>query len=327
MVKIAVIGAGLSGLTVAHRLQSVADVTLFEKSRGVGGRIATRYADPHRFDHGAQFFIAKSQAFRDFLQPLIEQGVVQMWHARFAEFVGSDMLRCSQWNEEKPHYVGVPGMNAIGKYLAADLSIQTQTTVARCIHDGRWQLWDDHDQHLGHFDWVVVTTPVSQAIDLIPNDVVSAWQLSEVHMQACFSLMLGFVETVDLPFDAALVREADISWISVNSNKPGRDKAYTLLVHSTNAWADRHIDDNQADVRAYLSEQTHRVTGLDVSQANYVDLHAWRYANIGRQHRSIAIDTHKQIAACGDWTIQGRVEAAFTSASAIADKMIACLSG
>jgi renalase len=326
MVKIAVIGAGVSGLTVAQKLQPYAEVTIFEKSRGVGGRVATRYADPYRFDHGAQFFIAKSPAFQAFLQPLIQAGVVQQWHARFAEFSGSHMLRQSQWGEEKPHYVGVPGNNAIGKYLAQGLDIQCQTPVTRCLHDGKWQLFTDQEVHLGSFDWVVVTTPVSQAIPLIPDDLVASWQLADVRMQGCFSLLLGFDSDPQLPFDAALVRDADISWISVNSSKPGRGGDYTLLVHATNAWADAHLEDNKHEVQAYLSEQTRMVTGVQVAQAKYADVHAWRYANVGRQKRSIALDPQRQIAACGDWVIQGRVEAAFTSASTIAENMILCLS-
>ena len=38
MTTIAIIGSGLSGLTVANKLRDYATITLFEKSRGVGGR-------------------------------------------------------------------------------------------------------------------------------------------------------------------------------------------------------------------------------------------------------------------------------------------------
>lgn len=326
MVNIAVIGAGISGLVLARKLQPFADITIFEKSRGVGGRIATRYVGPYHFDHGAQFFIAKTAAFRAFLEPLIEAGVLQQWHARFAEFSGSHLLRQVQWGEQKPHYIGVPGNNAIGKYLATGLNVQKHTCVERCTHDGRWQLFDEHDGHLGSFDWVVVTTPAAQAIPLIPADLVLSWQLADVHMLGCFSLMLGFSSPIELPFDAALVRDADISWISVNSSKPGRAGDFTMLVHSTNTWADAHINDDKHEVQAYLCEQTRMVTGIHVAQAKHADVQTWRYANIGRQKRSLAFDPDRQIAACGDWAIQGRVEAAFTSASTIAENMIRCLS-
>ncbi len=64
---IAIIGTGLSGLTVAGLLKSAANITLFEKSCGVGGRMATRYAEPYSFDYGAQFFTAKTRPFQAFI--------------------------------------------------------------------------------------------------------------------------------------------------------------------------------------------------------------------------------------------------------------------
>ena len=67
MKKIAIIGAGLSGLVVAKTLGRHNEIHIFEKSRGVGGRMSTRYADPFQFDHGAQFFMARSQQFKEFV--------------------------------------------------------------------------------------------------------------------------------------------------------------------------------------------------------------------------------------------------------------------
>lgn len=40
--KVAIIGAGISGVYAARELAKIADVTVFEKSRGFGGRMATR---------------------------------------------------------------------------------------------------------------------------------------------------------------------------------------------------------------------------------------------------------------------------------------------
>ena len=59
MKKIAIIGAGISGLTLAHQLKAHADIVVFEKARGVGGRMSTRYGDQFEFDHAAQFFTAR----------------------------------------------------------------------------------------------------------------------------------------------------------------------------------------------------------------------------------------------------------------------------
>ena len=67
MRDIAIIGAGLSGLVAARRLEKVANATIFENSKGVGGRIATRRSGIYSFDHGAQFFTPKTKLFEEFL--------------------------------------------------------------------------------------------------------------------------------------------------------------------------------------------------------------------------------------------------------------------
>ena len=127
MTRVAIIGAGLSGLVVAQRLQSSADITIFEKSRGVGGRMATRYAGDFEFDHGAQFFTARTDAFKSFLEPLIDDGVVANWKAAFAEFDRGNMKALRSWGGDYPHYVGTPRMNSIGRYLSADSNIDLET--------------------------------------------------------------------------------------------------------------------------------------------------------------------------------------------------------
>ena len=75
-------------------------------------------------------------------------------------------------------------------------------------------------------------------------------------MLGCYSLMLGFDEALDLDWDAAQLTGTDISWISVNSSKPGRPDDYSLLVHSNNDWAEEHLDDDVDAVKyEYLCSQ------------------------------------------------------------------------
>ena len=76
--------------------------------------------------------------------------------------------------------------------------------------------------------------------------------------------MLGFAEPINLQWQAAFVRNADISWISVNSSKPGRTNPFTLVVHSTNAWADAHMEDDIDYVRGHMLDEASLVTGEDM---------------------------------------------------------------
>ncbi|MBT8078151.1 MAG: FAD-dependent oxidoreductase [Gammaproteobacteria bacterium] len=324
MKKIAVIGAGLSGLVVARRLSELADVVVFEKSRGVGGRMATRYAGDYEFDHGAQFFTARTPEFRAFLQPLIADGVVATWPAEFVEFDHDRQAASRTWGDDSPHFVGAPRMNSIGKYLSAGVSVTLKTAVAgvRRKDDG-WELVDESQTVLGRFDWVVITAPPSQTAVLAKDcpELVSLCQQRK--MLGCFALMLGFSQPLDLAWQAAVVRNADISWLAVNSSKPGRTGPFTLVVHSSNAWAESHIDDDIDSLLEKVLGEASTVTGEDLRQADHRQLHRWRYSNIGAHALPERfIDDRMQLAACGDWFVRGRVEAAFTSASALAGELL-----
>lgn len=327
MTTIAIIGAGLSGLTVAHTLKTQATITIFEKARGVSGRMSTRRAEPYFFDHGAQFFTAKTTHFQTFLAPLISAGIIKRWDANFVEMNHKTITKKQQWNDSYPHYVGVPGMNAIAKHLGQGLDVRLQTRVQSLTkQQDQWLLHDEHGNELGTYNWVIITAPAEQTAALLPADLAFYPTIQSTTMAACFSLMLGFQEPLPIAFDAALVRNADISWISVNSSKPGRNSPFCLLVHSSNQWADQHIDDNREDVMIHLKNHTSEILGHDVNTAHHQAIHGWRYANITKQTgETHYIDKAQHIGVCGDWLIQGRVEAAFTSGFDLANTILPSL--
>jgi len=329
--RVAVIGAGLSGLVAARELRTCAEVTVFEKSRGLGGRMATRYGAGFEFDHGAQFFTARSPEFQAFLEPLIAHGTVACWRARFAELERNVVTATADWDDAYPHYVGAPRMNAIGACLADGLAngvanrmaIRRNTTVAQLDHgaDG-WGLADSDGYELGRFDWVVCAMPAAQTAALLPADSRLRRMAEKVRMRACYSLMLGFDHPLPLPWQAALVHRADISWISVNSSKPQRADRFTLVVHSTNAYADANLDADQLSVRDHLLAEVSAVTGFDCGQASFGPLHRWRYANVDQQSGpACLVDDQTQLAGCGDWFQRGRVEAAFLSGLEVAKNL------
>ena len=202
-----------------------------------------------------------------------------------------------------------------------------ETRVGRISRrNGLWVLFDDSENELGRFDWVVLTAPAPQTCELA-NDVPALTELCRSrNMRGCFALMLGFAEPLQLPWQAALVRDADISWISVNSSKPGRKPPFTLLVHSTNAWADAHMEDDTDAVLEHLLEEASAVTGADLDTATHRQVHRWRYANIDKQSGPACfIDSDAQLAACGDWFLRGRIETAFTSANELAGRLLEML--
>jgi predicted NAD/FAD-dependent oxidoreductase len=313
----------LSGLVAAGELQKCCDVEVFEKSRGFGGRMATRYGADFEFDHGAQFFTARSTAFRHFLEPLIADNVVACWHARFAELQRNTIIATTDWDETFPHYVGAPRMNEIGRFLGDGLTIRQNTAVAQLRHEtAGWSLTDSGGNPLGHFDWVVCALPAAQTMALAPAGSRLYQLAGEVQMRACYALMLGFDKSLSLPWQAALVHAADISWISQNSSKPKRSEGFTLVAHSTNLYADANLNMGMPAVQDHLLGELSDVIGIDCGRASFCQLHRWRYANVDKRSGPVClVDPNTQLAGCGDWFQRGRVEAAFTSGLEVAEKL------
>lgn len=324
MKKIAIIGAGLTGITIAQKLSQRFSVTVFEKSRGVGGRMATRFDDGFEFDHGAQYFTVHSEEFKSFIKPMIEQGVIARWDARFIELNGSEVINKRDWNASYPHYVGNPHMNAVCGFIAADLDVKLNTAIKVIKPGNKWQLVDDHDNDLGMYDWVIVTAPAEQASMLMPDDFQFKQAMMAIKMIGCYSVMLGFEFNPIQDFDAALVNRSDISWISVNSSKPNRPHQPTLLVHSSNEWAEANMNMDLDAATEHLCKELTRVAGVTVNMAKHVRGHRWRYANVNKQpNENGLIDFERQLAACGDWCLQGRVESAFLVGERVANQILA----
>jgi renalase len=278
------------------------------------------------FDHGAQFFTAKSPRFSEFLEPLVDAGVVSVWSPRVAELDRDRIAALHQWDSSEPHYVGAPRMNSIGKHLAADLDVRRNTTVARLVQQAqRWLLFDSEGQPLGEHDWVVLAAPAPQTLALIPDSAPLIQQISATRMIGCFTLMIGLEQPLDLSWDAAYVERADIGWIAVNSGKPARPEPYCLVVHSTNAWAESHMGDDLESVKRHLLSESASVLGETIRDATYCGLHRWRYANCEPQPGDgFGFDEQCRIAACGDWFAHGRVEEAFTSAVQLVESLKRC---
>ena len=317
--KIAIIGAGLSGLTLAHHLKDKADTTLFEKSRGVGGRMSTRYADPYQFDHGAQYFTARSAEFQTFLKPFMAQDIVQEWTPKVITLQGDEKPYKRDWFE--PHYVSATKMTSLCKHMAHDHDVRLGVHI-RNIEDvnNSWHLTDQDRETYGPFDWIISSAPAPQTIDIFPKNFAAIDDLKHTKMTGCFSLMLGFQSPLVLNAQAAVVKSSSIGWIAVNSSKPGRDHSCSILIQSTNEWAEAHIDDDKRGVQAALLAEFQRLVGSQ-AQPDHIALHAWRYAatDMPAGH-DFLWDEDLNLAACGDWCIDGRVEAAFLSGYYVAEK-------
>ncbi len=315
--NVAIIGAGLAGATLAQRLHCAGhDVTIFEKSRGAGGRMATRRANGFAFDHGAPWFEVQDPAFRDFLAPHVSAGVISEWPGRFvylADGVASPAASATR-------YVAVPAMNALAKALVSGVDLRTGVHVAplRAPH----LLHDSEGNTLGRFDWVISTAPGPQTAALFAD--IAPLTLAPDHMSGGFTAMFGFAEAHEIGFDAARTDDSVIASILVNSAKPGRkSEGAAFVVHAQTDWAEARINEEPTAIRPLLAAAFAHLSGIDAGLAAYSTAHRWRYAHANEGFADgFAICPDAGLAACGDWCWGGGVEAAFTSASTLAGQLL-----
>lgn len=318
--RIAIIGAGLSGLTAAYALKDKANVVLFDKSRGVGGRMSTRYAEAFEFDHGAQYFTARDPRFQATILGAIEQGVVAPWSGRALYKTDNGLVPDTGGDR----FVGTPRMNSWAKSLAQGLNITLGARVTGLIRDvDKWSLsFEDGVTH-GGFDYVICAVPSVQAEALLPDDFSGMAALKQTQMDACFALMVGFEEPHDFGWDSLRVSNDVNAWLAVNSDKPDRaDGQTTLIVHSAPAWSNLHAEADREWVRTEMEASASKICGRDISAVSHIALHRWLYASVSASPKcAILFDQRNGLMACGDWCNGGRVEGAYLSGLAAADAL------
>ena len=325
--SIAIIGAGIAGITLARNLSALADITLFEKSRGLGGRMANRRREGFSFDHGAQYFTARSPALKATAKQALVLGHAGIWPKAVNTLKAGGLV--TDTRPPEPRYVGVPGMSAFANGLADGLHIRKETTVARlAASEGVWALSDNEGHDLGRFDLIISTAPAPQTIRLMPETFAGNAALKTVEMSGCFTLMIGLDAPLDRGFDAARIEDPVLSWIAVEASKPGRSEKTALTIHSRNDWAEANLERDRGEVQAEMLQSLKRLLGKDFSTPAWLDLHRWRYANVEKPvGKPFLFDPALGLGACGDWCLGNRVEAAVESTTALSELLTTRLQG
>jgi predicted NAD/FAD-dependent oxidoreductase len=322
MKKLAVIGAGLSGLTVATRLKNDHEVTVFEKSRGVSGRMSTRNTNNYAFDHGAQYFTIQDKRFERFLKKALASKIVTPWFDQIKVLPGSkdgssQPLDCPS----SERYLASPTMTALCKHLAESINVLKERKVETLEwQDSQWLLGDQTGTIHGPFDLVVCAIPQPQFIELAGKTLLQDTALEKVQMSGCFSLMIGDPLLTLPEFAGAKVVDSPIGWIAVNSVKPGRNTAPSIIVQSTNEWAEQYLETDVNKIQEILLSELGWLTGIDYSRAKYINIHRWRYAFVKEPlGKPYYVHPDLPLAACGDWCLGARVECAYLSGFELAE--------
>ena len=331
----AVIGAGMAGTACARTLlQAGHRVTMFEKSAGLGGRMATRQSAFGSFDHGAQYFTVRDPRFALALQNATK--ICRPWSANTVRVLDElGRVTAAGLPARESHWVPSPGMNALVQHWAHPLAqqdmVERETKVTRmerdALHRHQWQLHTESPDGAQHvfsgFDGVLLAIPAAQAQALLHSSAqATAWvkQISQVKVAPCWTLMLAFpqamqpgMSSLGPQWNAARSTHHRIAWLARESSKPGRQAIERWTVQASAAWSQEHLNDDAPRVQAKLIKAFSEVTGIR-AEPSHVDTQRWMYAQtltpLGKTH---LWDAKKGLGVCGDWCLGHRVENAFIS--------------
>ena len=299
--RVGIVGAGISGAYLAFELTAAGhEVCVFEKSRGLGGRLATRRGEGLQFDHGAPFITARTGRFKQVLKG--HQQSTAEWSPKVTTLSAGKKPYKRDWFE--PHYVGQPKMSALCSSLLSSCDVHLQHQVVQVRAEGRGCRVDFQEGATQLFDWVISTAPAEQTAALMPVD------LSHVAYDPSFAVF-GEIED-HVSFDAAVVLDSPLAWIEFTHRKPGRVSRPTLVAQSTRSWASDHFDVPLDEVKPQLELALNE---LGLSFIGVPAIHRWRYAHVSKPHdEPFWLDADRKMAACGDWGLGPTVEDAFSSA-------------
>lgn len=331
--KIAIIGAGLSGLTAGRILAKAGhEVVVFEKSKGYGGRMSTRRRDGASavlMDHGAPYLTGTSPDFRNFIDELLEKGLITRWTDTVSCYTEGQILPEMPGREPREQYIAPDGMNGIGKYLGRWMDFYFSEKVGGITHIGGSRIkkspWMINSSSINVFeaDAVVIATPAIQAYGLVSTaqDELDLRKmitvLDDISYTSTISFMAGYGEWNPVEWKAIVCDHPVLAWICNESSKRNFSGDMNIIAHSTDTFAKKMTEeDDPAIARRQIMKALGEVLGSWAARPEWQQSHMWRY-HLPRKHLDTPFleseDELAPIALIGDY-FQGRsMEAAYLS--------------
>jgi predicted NAD/FAD-dependent oxidoreductase len=314
---VVVVGAGLAGLAAARELERRGRrVTVIDKGRSVGGRLATRRVDGARLDHGAQFFTQRGPEMAALVAELSEAGLVRVWCRGFTEPDGH------------PRHVVVGGMNALAKHLASglqDVRTGVPATAVRHTRSG-WVV----DTAAGQVTAAaaLLTAPVPQSLALLDAggtrlDAGIRPVLDEIAYDSAMAVLVVLDRPAAVPAPGAVqLAHGPFSFVADNRVK-GISEVTALTLHTTDAWSRPRWDlDDDTVLAEALAAAAPWLGDAEVVDAQ---VKRWRYASPRRgwpEPCCVAVDGDEPQVLAGDAFDGPRVEGAYRSGLAAATAVL-----
>ncbi|GAC1354491.1 MAG: FAD-dependent oxidoreductase [Ktedonobacteraceae bacterium] len=341
MTSVAIIGAGMSGLAAAHTLQDAGRiVTLFEKSRGVGGRTATRKRDGFIYDYGAQYFKGGSELSTAWItKKFPTTDLIDIAKPVWIFDDAGDIKEGDPKQNADAKWSYRSGFTSFAKRMAEGLDVRLETLVGRVQQASTgWNIFGADNEHLGNFDQLLITAPATQAIGLIEASQFAdaqgkaiSEQLRKAKYNPLISVMLGYKPTPQARPYYALVntdKGHPISWLAWEHEK-ARERAPEgtglLIAQMAPRYSKEHRETPQTILFQDVAQLVSTLIDEQLPSPIFTDVQYWRYALPSEKADAdalFAITLPLGLAFCGDAFVGGRAHLALEDGTHVAQRLL-----
>jgi len=329
---IAIIGVGTSGSFIASQLtEAGVDCTVFEKSRGRGGRCSRRQLNTGiSIDLGAPevlIDLADNPRLTKHIDTWVKDGSLQPWSYEASRFNRIDQ------REHVTSLCGAPSMSTWHKHITHHVNIRSNCKIDSITQrEGHWHLRDDSGQLISKAKKVILTCPAAQAADLLkPSRLFLDDERLTRNNLAQFVCAIGFTESSHIPADLYRGGHSILATAIRENSKPKR--ALTCfpqeiwLLHSTDSWARQHSSTPHDKAAVLLADEfcKHFRSHLNTpSEPQILTSHYWlmaRHHLEGDAKPPFLWDKSLNIGCCGDWLSTGDIPGALNSALSLFEQI------
>lgn len=331
--SVLVVGAGVAGLAFARAVDAgrVGKLRILEKSRGVGGRCATRRVEGQPIDHGVPLLHGSSEIFLAQLTALGKQATLLRdwpWSLR------GPGVPCQPqaYRSDATRAAVVQGVNQFPKLLADGLSIQRETKVSSVELDGDALVVTTPAETI-RARTVVLTPPVDQTRALLEplarhdasvRSILAV--LSTVYTIPSLTVLAGY-EARDEDWHIQLPGAESILHTVILDSSKGRGPATTLVMQSRSSFSRDRLEADPATWSELVVDAAAKLLGPWVRSPRWMQPHRWRFARVQRGHELahpilLTLRGGARIGLCGEaFHPEGGVEGAFLSGIALARRL------
>ena len=309
---LAIAGSGLSAIFTALTIKSQLDtnIVIFDKARGLGGRLATRRAENGKFDHGAQYFDISTLLDVPEIQTLLDEKIISS-------------------NNNSDKFFSPGGMTNIAKFLLKGFDVKKEHKLLSISEiGGEYSLNFENSQSI-ICDDIILSCPMPQTIEILRNSKIEYDDsemdtLTKLEYDPCIVIMVKSKNKIS-EYNKELgnmFTDQDISWVGDNTLKKVSVEENFYTVQCSPEFSFKHFDLEYDKTNDLLKKELTSIFGKGYE---ILSNHKWRYSipkNYYSNSESLVIKNNNFIGLCGDIFTNGKFDGAVRSGISIADKYI-----